>query len=63
MVAGLHTPVMPLVDVVGKVGTLLPEQMSMVVPKSNTGVRIGLTVTINVAGARHSPGMGSGVNV
>ena len=58
---GLHVPVIPLVDVVGKVGAVLPEQIVSEVPKLNVGVRIGFTVTVNVVVAVHGPE--PGVNV
>jgi len=51
----------PLVDVVDKVGTVLLAQIIREVPKLNAGVRIGLTVTVNVIDAAHCPGFG--VNV
>ena len=51
--AGLQVPVMPLVDVVGKVGTLVPAQMVNAAPKSNVGVMFGVTVTVNVVGTAH----------
>ena len=60
-IAGLHVPVIPFVDVPGKVGTVPPAQIFNEVPKLNTGVMIGLTVTENVAGVAHCPA--SGVNV
>ena len=61
--AGFHVPVIPFVEVVGKTGAVLPEHKVKTVPKSNVGVTTWFTVTINVAGARHSPGTGVGVNV
>jgi hypothetical protein len=53
--------VIPLVDVVGKVGTVPPLHIVNEVPKLNVGVMFGLTVTVNVAGFAHSPELG--VNV
>ena len=50
---GLHVPTTPFVDVVDKVGTVLPEQIEREVPKLNVGARIGLTVTVNVFDAAH----------
>ena len=50
---GFHVPVIPLVDVVGNVGTVPPEQMVSVVPKLNVGVMFGLTVTVNVVVVAH----------
>ena len=58
---GLHVPLIPLVDVVGNVGTVPPEQIVSVVPKLNVGVTIGLTVTVNVVVVAHNPAVG--VNV
>ncbi len=52
---------MPLVDVVGNVGTDPPAQIVSVVPKLNVGVRFGLTVTVYVVGSAHNPAVG--VNV
>ena len=52
---------MALSDVVGKTGTLPPSQMVSVVPKLNTGITLGLTVTANVTGIAHTPAVG--VNV
>ena len=60
-VAGLHVPVIPLVDVAGKAGTLLPAQMVSELPKLNAGVTIGLTVTLNVVVVAQIPALG--VNV
>ena len=57
-VDGLHVPVILLVDVVGNVGTVPPEQIDNDVPKLNVGVRIGLTVTVNVAPLAHCPAPG-----
>ena len=60
-VAGLHVPVIPLVDVAGKVGTDSPAQMVRVVPKLNAGVVLLFTVTVNVTGMAQIPAVG--VNV
>ena len=54
-------PVIPFVDVVGKVGTLPPAQIVAVVPKLKVGVTFGLTVTVNVVVVPHCPAFG--VNV
>ena len=51
--AGFHVPVIPLVEVVGNAGTVPPVQIVKLVPKLNTGVRIGLIVTENVAEVAH----------
>ena len=53
IVAGLHVPVMPLVEVVGNAGTLAPAHATRVVPKLKVGVMFGLTVTVNVAVTAH----------
>jgi len=58
---GLHVPVIPLVDVVGNVGTVPPEQIVSVVPKLKVGVMFGVTVTLIVTGNPHCPALG--VNV
>jgi len=50
---GLHVPVIPFVDVVGKVGTVPPAQIFNEVPKLNVGVMFGVTVTVNVPGNAH----------
>jgi hypothetical protein len=57
-VAGLHVPVILLVDVVGKAGTVPPEQIARAVPKLNAGVMFGFTVTVNVAVVAHCPAVG-----
>ena len=59
--AGLQVPVIPLVDVLGNVGTDPPAQMVNAVPKLNAGVIFGFTVTINVTCTAHIPAVG--VNV
>jgi len=57
-VAGFHVPVIPLSDVLGSVGTLLPAQMVREVPNGKLGVIYGFTVTVNVTGRAHKPGVG-----
>ena len=59
--AGLHEPVMLLVDVAGKVGAVAPSQILCEVPKLNVGVIFGLTVTVNTKLTAHCPLVG--VNV
>jgi hypothetical protein len=54
-IAGLHVPVRPLVDVVGKLGTVPPAQITNEVPKLNVGTVLGVTVTLKVAGFAHWP--------
>ena len=58
-VAGLHVPVMLLVDVVGKVGAVAPKQIGAI--SSNAGITFGLTTTSKVAVVAHWSS--SGVNV
>ena len=58
MVAGLQVPLIPLVELPGKVGAVAPEQRFKAVPKLNAGVMFGLTVTVNVAGKAHCPAEG-----
>ena len=60
-VAGFQVPVMPLLEVAGKAGAPDPAQMVMDVPKSNVGVKFGLTVKLNVVLTAHCPA--AGVNV
>ena len=52
---------MPLLDVVGNVGTVAPAQIVDDVPKLNAGVMFGVTVTVNVVGITQPPDVG--VNV
>ena len=40
---GLHTPVIPFVDVVDNIGTALPAQIVELVPKLKIGVVLGIT--------------------
>jgi len=60
-VAGLHVPVIPFCDVVGRDGTVPPAQMVRPVPKLNVGVMFGFTVTAKEVAVAHCPG--AGVNV
>ena len=53
IVAGLHKPVIPLEDVFDNDGTVPPEHIVSDVPKTNVGVTIALTVTVNVTGSAH----------
>ena len=52
-VEGLHVPVILLLDVIGKVGTVPPLHIVEDVPNANVGVTFGLTVTLNVAVVAH----------
>lgn len=63
IVAGLHVPVIPLVEVVAKVGTPAPAQMLSEVPKLNVGVALALTVTTKVVIVAHWPVAGVKVYV
>ena len=58
-VTGLHVPVIPLREVVGKTGVVAPEQIGAI--GSNVGTIFGLTVILSVPGRAHWPA--SGVNV
>jgi hypothetical protein len=53
--------VIPFDDVVDKAGTVPPAHIFKTVPKLKVGVRIGFTVTVNVATVAHKPAVG--VNV
>ena len=59
IVAGLHVPVMPLLDVVGSAGAVLFWQSGTIAV--NDGVICGLTVMVSVAAMAHCPAFG--VNV
>ena len=50
---GLHVPVMPLEDVVGRAGTPPPAHIVIVAPKLNTGTMLGFTVTVKLALVAH----------
>ncbi len=60
-VAGVQVPVMPLVEVVGKVGTAAPAHIVNEVPKLKRGTTLGFTVIVKVVGTAHKPAVG--VNV
>ena len=53
LIAGLHVPVMPFLDVVGRAGIVAPEQYGPTA--ANVGVTLGLTVIVPVAFAPHPP--------
>ena len=63
MTAGLHVPVIPLIEVAGNTGTLLPAQIMREVPRLNVGVTFGVTVTAKVVGVAHCPAVGVNVYV
>ena len=48
-------PLMPLTDVLGKVGTAPSAQIVREVPKSNVGMALGVTVTLKLVGDAHPP--------
>jgi hypothetical protein len=50
--------VIPFDEVEGNVGAVPPSQILRDVPKLNTGVILGDTVTLNVAVAAHCPAAG-----
>ena len=53
-----QVPLMPLPDVVGKLGTLPPAQIVREVPKLNVGVMFGFTITLKVVGLAHCEPLG-----
>jgi hypothetical protein len=61
IVAGLHVPVMPLLDVVGNAGAVEFWHSGPMV--LNVGVICGLMVTLNVAVIAHCPAVGVNVYV
>jgi hypothetical protein len=56
IVAGLHVPVMPFVDVAGNAGAAVPLQKAGIATKD--GVSVGVTVTDNDIGMAHCPAFG-----
>ena len=60
---GFHVPVIPFVEVVGKVGTLPPAQIDPLLPKANVGLTFGVTVTVNVVVVAQRPAFGVNVYV
>lgn len=56
--AGLHVPVIPFNDVLGKVGTLPLPQIVIPVPKENRGTVLGVTVTLIFTGIAQVPAAG-----
>lgn len=63
MVAGLHVPLIPLLDVVGSVGTDPPSQIVSPLPTLKVGIVFGLTVTVTVVPTAHCPAVGVNVYV
>ena len=51
--AGLQVPVIPLDELAGKVTTVAPAQIVVLVPKEKVGTILGLTVTSNVVPNTH----------
>ena len=62
-IAGVHEPVMELLEEFGNEGTIPPEQMLKVVPKVKVGVVCGVIVTVNVVVIAHCPASGVKVYV
>ena len=56
--AGLQVPAIPLEEVAGNAGGLVPAQILIAVPKWNTGVSTGFTATLKVAVRAHCPPSG-----
>ena len=54
--AGLHVPVIPFVEVVGKAVSGAPEQIGATA--ANVGVMFGLTVIVKVVDVAHKPAVG-----
>ena len=54
--AGVHVPVIPLLDVVGNAFNIPPEQTGATAV--NVGVMFGLTVIVNVVVVAHGPAAG-----
>ena len=57
-IEGFHVPVIPFVDVAGRVGAVPAKQIVCEVPELNVGVIFGFTVTVNVAVVAHNPAAG-----
>ena len=55
-VAGDHVPLIPLVEVAGKIGTVPPLQIAASAGK--LGVILGLTVCVSIAVVAHCPASG-----
>ena len=56
MVAGLQVPVIPLLEVSGKVGAVVFRQIAPIA--SNAGATVGVTVTSRVCVVAHCPAFG-----
>ena len=54
--AGLHVPVIPFVEVVGRAVSGAPEQIAGTA--ANVGVMFGLTVIVKVVDVAHKPAVG-----
>jgi hypothetical protein len=54
--AGDHVPVIPFVDVVGRIGAVDPEHIGAIAV--NVGIVLLFTVTVNVAVVAHCPAFG-----
>ena len=52
-IEGLQVPVTPLLEVVGKAGTVPPEHIVKLVPKLKAGVVLGITVMVMLVGTVH----------
>ena len=57
-VDGLQLPITPFSEVFSNAGIAAPAHAVSDVPKLKVGVKIGLTVTVNVAVVAHSPAVG-----
>ena len=63
IVSGVQVPVIPLSDIAGSVGTVVPGQMVMDEPKLNAGIIDGFTVTAKEVEVAHCPVRGVNVYV
>jgi hypothetical protein len=54
--AGVHVPVIPLLDVVGSADKVTPEQIGATAV--NVGMMFGLTIIVKVTVVAHCPGSG-----
>jgi hypothetical protein len=61
LIAGLHVPVIPFVDVAGNAGIAAPEQYGPIA--ANEGVILGFIVIVSVVVLAHSPAVGVNVYV
>ena len=56
--AGLHVPINPFIEVVGKIGATPPAQIDPLLPKLNVAVKFGFIVTVKVVVVAQRPAVG-----